>query len=189
MRFAAPVALLFSLGLPFLAPAQSQVPRKAPELAFNVPGHGQELLSNQRGKVVALEFIETTCPHCQAWTKVMKKFQSEYGSRGFQVLEVAVNALEDGGGTSQGANQVVTGFARQFGVNFPVGWVSKAQMASFMEYSESRFVVPQLALIDREGVIREQTSQLGDGNYEQVMNEQALRQHIEALLGAGRRRR
>lgn len=184
MKFATPLALVLSLGLPLLVWGQT-VPRKAPELAFNVPGHGQELLSNTRGKVVALEFIETTCPHCQAWTKVMKKFQSDYGSRGFRVLEVAVNALDDGGGTPQGANQVVAQFARDYGVNFPVGWVSKPQMAAFMQYSEARFVVPQLALIDRDGVIREQTSQLGDGNYTKVMNEQSLRQHIEKLLAAG----
>ncbi|MGH9639948.1 MAG: TlpA family protein disulfide reductase, partial [Bryobacteraceae bacterium] len=73
-------------------------------------------------------------------------------------------------------------FARQFGVNFPVGWVSKPQMASFMGYTQSRFVVPQLVLIDRNGVIREQTDQLGNGNYTQVMNEQNLEQEIAKLL-------
>ena len=46
--------------------------RKAPELAFNIPGQGPKLLSQYRGKVVALEFIFTTCPHCQAASKVMR---------------------------------------------------------------------------------------------------------------------
>ena len=32
-------------------------PQKAPELAFTLPGQGQKLLSQYRGKVVALEFI------------------------------------------------------------------------------------------------------------------------------------
>ncbi|MGH9610816.1 MAG: TlpA family protein disulfide reductase [Bryobacteraceae bacterium] len=181
MKFAAPLALICSLSLPLLLSAAPQIPRKAVELAFNVPGHGQDLLSSHRGKVVALAFIETTCPHCQHWTGIFKKFQSVYGPHGFQVLEVAVNALDDGG-SKQGANKVVTDFARQFGVNFPVGWVSKPQMASFMGYSQSRFVVPQLVLIDRSGVIREQTDQLGNGNYTQVMNEQNLEQEIAKLL-------
>ncbi len=44
--------------------------RKAPELAFSLPAKGQQLLSQYRGKVVALSFIFTTCPHCQAESKV-----------------------------------------------------------------------------------------------------------------------
>ena len=50
--------------------ADTSALRKAPELAFNIPGQGQKLLSQYRGKVVALEFILTTCPHCQAASRV-----------------------------------------------------------------------------------------------------------------------
>jgi thiol-disulfide isomerase/thioredoxin len=184
-KFAHLVAVI-SICLPLLC-AQQNAPRKAPELAFNVPGHGQELLSNERGKVVALEFIETTCPHCQASAKIMTKLQSEYGSRGFQVIEVAVNAFREAG-TEQGANQMVTNFAQQFGVNFPVGWVTMPQMEAFMGW-EGRFVVPQLVLIDRKGFIRLETPQLGDGDYEQIMKEESLRQGVQELLGTGRRGR
>jgi thiol-disulfide isomerase/thioredoxin len=182
------IAILCSFGLlPLLVAGQESTLRKAPELAFNVPGQGQELLSSERGKVIALEFIETTCPHCQAWAPKMAKLQSEFGSRGFQVIEVAVNALDEGG-TPQSANQVVANFARTYNLNFPVGWVTKSQMAAFMGYTESRFVVPQLVLIDRKGYIREETPQLGDGDYEQIMNEASLRQKIEELLGGSARR-
>src|SRR6202012_2082480 len=69
--------------------------RKAPELAYSVPGKGQQLLSQYRGKVVALEFIFTTCPHCQAASKYMTKLESELGSRGLQVIDVAVNPNAD----------------------------------------------------------------------------------------------
>src|SRR5690348_18443009 len=86
--------------------------RKAPELAFNVPGQGQKLLSQYRGKVVALSFIWTTCPHCQAESKLMTKLQTEYGPRGFQALDVAVN---------DNADLKVENFAKEFQVNFPVG--------------------------------------------------------------------
>jgi thiol-disulfide isomerase/thioredoxin len=183
MKKFAYILALVSLCLPLLC-AQQNALRKAPELAFNVPGHGQELLSNERGKVVALEFIETTCPHCQASAKVMTKLQSDYGARGFQVIEVAVNVFQQAG-TNQGANQLVTNFAQQFGVNFPVGWVTMPQMEAFMGW-EGRFVVPQLALIDRKGFIRVETPQLGDGDYEQIMKEESLRQRIQELLETGR---
>ncbi len=180
-------ALLSLLIAPLVLIAQQSSARKAPELAFHVPGHGEELLSQFRGKVIVLEFIETTCPHCQASTKVMTRLQNEYGSRGFQVLQVSVNALQVGGGSPQGADQVVSDFARQFGVNFPVGWISMSEMQAFMGWAGGRFVVPQLLLIDRRGYIRLQTPQLGGGDYEQIVNEQSLQQHIKELLGtAGR---
>src|SRR5690349_12294294 len=82
--------------------------RKAPELAFNVPGQGQKLLSQYRGKVVAIEFIFTTCPHCQAASKVMSKFQQEFGPRGFQAIDIAVN---------DNADLLVENFAKDYQVN------------------------------------------------------------------------
>src|ERR1700761_7237404 len=86
-------ALSFLIGalLAPMTPAQSPL-RKSPELAFTLPGQGQRLLSQYRGKVVALEFILTTCPHCQAQSKVMNNMQERYGSQGLQVLDVAIDA-------------------------------------------------------------------------------------------------
>lgn len=147
--------------------------RKAPELAFSIPGQGQKLLSQYRGKVVALEFIFTTCPHCQAASKVMTKFQSEYGPRGLQVIDIAVNP---------NADLLVDNFSKDFGVNFPVGWIPQDQMVSFMGFSSARFVVPQQVLIDRKGYIRYQTPALEDENWDKLMKEDAIRQHIEELL-------
>lgn len=148
-------------------------PRKAPEFAFSIPGHGQKLLSQYRGKVVALEFIFTTCPHCQAASKVMTKFQQEYGPRGLQVIDVAVNP---------NADLLVDDFARDFHVNFPVGWALRDQAASFMKFASGYFVVPQLALIDRSGYIRYQTPAMETPEWDKLMNEPALRQHIQELL-------
>lgn len=150
--------------------------RKAPELAFSVPGQGQELLSQFRGKVVALEFIFTTCPHCQAATKLMSKLEQEYGPRGLQVIDVAVN---------DNADLLVENFAKEFQVNFPVGWTPKDQMISFMNFTSGRFVVPQLVLIDKKGDIRYQTPALEDENWDKLMKEDIIRQHIEELLSQG----
>jgi thiol-disulfide isomerase/thioredoxin len=162
-----------------LAGAQSippDPPRKAPELAFNVPGQGTKLLSQYRGKVVALEFIFTTCPHCQAATKLMEKFQKEYGPRGFQAIDVAVN---------DNADLLVENFAKDFQVNFPVGWVLKDQMLSFMGWNNAYYVVPQQVLIDRKGMIHYQTPRKEDANWDSIMKDDAIRQHIEELLGSG----
>jgi thiol-disulfide isomerase/thioredoxin len=163
------------LGVSLLASAGETL-RKAPELSFTIPGKGPQLLSQYRGKVVALSFIFTTCPHCQAESKVLTKFQQEFGARGLQVLDVAVNP---------NADLLVENFSKDYQVGFPVGWVPQDQMVAFMGFSSARFVVPQLVLIDRKGMIHYQTPALEDENWDKLMKEDAIHQHIEELLSAG----
>ena len=149
--------------------------RKAPELAFSIPGQGEKHLSDYAGKVVALEFIFTTCPHCQAASKLMTKLQTEYGSRGLQVIDIAINP---------NADLLVENFVKDFHVNFPVAWTTAQQMQSFMGFGDARYVVPQLVLIDRKGVIHYQTPALNSDEWSKLMAEDAVRQHIEELLGS-----
>jgi peroxiredoxin len=169
-------AAAFALAIGYLSGADTPSLRKAPELTFSIPGQGQKQLSDYRGKVVALEFIYTTCPHCQDASKVMTRMQQEYGSRGLQALDVAINP---------NADLLVENFAKDFQVNFPVGWATPPQMTAFMGFSnDARYVVPQLALIDRKGYIRYQTPFSSGEEWQKVMAEDAIRQHIEELLGA-----
>jgi hypothetical protein len=168
--FALSLVVPASFGEEKLAPAI----RKAPELAFTVPGQGQKLLSQYRGKVVALELIFTTCPHCQAASHVMGRLQNELGPRGFQAIDVAFN---------DNADLLVEGFIKEQQTRFPVGWTTRDQVLSFLGLSAvERFVVPQLILIDREGMIHYQTPPLGDENSYQ---ESTIRNRLELLLNAG----
>jgi len=161
------------------------VARKAPELAFNLPGQGQKLLSQYRGKVVAIEFILTTCPHCQAAAKLNSKLEQEYAARGFQMIDLAINALDSG--SEDMAASMVTSFAQSYGASFPVGFVKRDSMLSFMNFSiMDRMVVPQIVLIDRKGLIVEQTPATSGADWEAVMNEASLRAKIEELLAAPR---
>jgi peroxiredoxin len=150
--------------------------RKAPDFNFSLPGAGPTPLSQYHGKVVALEFIFTTCPHCQKWSKTMTKFQEEFGARGFQAIDVAVNA---------NADLLVENFVKDFKVGFPVGWAAADQMTAFMGFTDGRFVVPQLVLIDKKGVIRYQTPATEDENWDKLMTEDAVHAHIEELLNQG----
>lgn len=167
--------MLLLTALSLIAGDTASSGRKAPELAFSVPGQGQKLLSQYRGKVVALEFIFTTCPHCQAASHVMSKFQHEFGPQGFQAIDVAVN---------DNADLLVENFVKDYQVAFPVGWMSRDQMISFMGFKDGRFVVPQLVIIDRKGNIRYQTPALENDDWDKLMKEDAIKQHIEELLGA-----
>lgn len=168
----APLAIVALAALSLIG-ADSNALRKAPEFAFNVPGQGQKLLSQYRGKVVALSFIWTTCPHCQAESKVLTKLQQEYGPRGFQAIDVAVN---------DNADLKVENFAKEFQVNFPVGWALKDEMIAFMGWTSAYYVVPQMVLIDRKGYVHYQTPQREDENWDKLMKEDTIRQHIEELL-------
>lgn len=164
-----------------LATIHAEDLRKAPELAVNVPGQGQKLLSQLHGKVVALSFILTTCPHCQAEARLLTQLQAEYGPRGFQAVDAAINALDDSR-TPQQADALVQAFVNNFHVGFPVGWVPRDSFLSFLGYSITEYtVVPQLVLIDRKGYIHYQTPPRGDAN---SLQEATIRQRIQELLAA-----
>ena len=168
MKILTAVSLLVSAVYALTASGQTVI-HKSPELAFTVPGQGQKLLSQYKGKVVALEFVLTTCPHCQAATKVMNRLQERYASRGLQVLDVAVDP---------NADLLVENFAREYQTSFPVGWVSIDQMMVYMGF-EGRPVVPQLVLIDRTGNIHYRTPRLGDPD---SMKEDVIEKRVEELL-------
>jgi hypothetical protein len=109
----------------------------------------------------------------------MTKLQQEYGPRGFQALDVAINGLDEGR-TPQQADQLVEAFKMNFQVGFPVGWVPRDQFLAFTGFSIMQYlVVPQLLLIDRRGVIRYQTPAKGD---ESSRKEDTIRTRLQELL-------
>jgi thiol-disulfide isomerase/thioredoxin len=172
MRILRSICVLTGL-IPVCVAQQPQAIRKSPELAFSIPGQGQKLLSQYRGKVVALEFILTTCPHCQAASKVMNEMQERYGSRGLQALDIAIDP---------NADLLVENFAKDYQVSFPVGWTTLEQMMAYMGFTD-RPVVPQLTLIDRNGNIHYQTPRTGDS---ESMKPEVIRRRIEELLVGGK---
>lgn len=153
-----------------------RVPRPSPEFAANLPGGGQFLLSQYRGKVVAVEFLLTTCPHCQECARHLETLQREFGPRGFQALGVAVN---------EPALQLVPGFVKSQGLTFPVGAAPALEsMYQYLELSMmSRPLMPQVAFLDRKGTIVAQYA----GNDPFMASDQLeknLRAQVEGMLKA-----
>ena len=148
-----------------------EVPRKSPEFAAALPQGGQLLLSQYRGKVVCIEFLFTTCPHCQATTRLMNTLYDEYGTKGFQPLGVAFNDANA---------QLVTDYVRQFNAKYPIGYATRDAVTTYLQLTpESRLSVPQIVFIDRKGVIRQQSLPSMD---EKTGTEQNIRHMIETLL-------
>lgn len=147
------------------------VPRRAPEFVLNFPDGQQKLLSSYRGKVVALLFVHTTCPHCQHDSQVFSKLYTEYGSRGFQPIDVAWNDM---------ANVLVADFVKTNHINYPVAYSTRDVVLEYLGISPIvRSVVPQILWIDRKGMIRSQTPAVGDN--EKLLTEQYWREMIETL--------
>jgi len=149
----------------------AEVPRQSPEFVINYPSGEKQLLSKTRGKVVLVEFLYTTCSHCQHAAGVLSKYQADYGARGFQAIGIGFNEM---------SNMLVPDFIRDFKPTFPVGWANREPVMVYLGMSpEERFVVPQLVLIDRKGVIRAQSTPLDSST---MQDEKFMRAKIEELL-------
>ena len=149
----------------------AEVPRQSPEYALMLPGGQHELLSKYKGKVVAMEFLFTTCPHCQKSATILSKLQREYGPKGFQAIGVAINPNPD-----------LTGFARQYATDFLVGSGTRESAYSYLQQPimSQNFYVPQMVFIDRKGVIRAQHG--GTDPFLGDQQEANMRGLIEKLL-------
>jgi peroxiredoxin len=164
--------------LPLVAAAAhaANLPRKAPEFTITTPDGKQVLSSQYKGKVLAVCFILTTCPHCQKTIGFLTKAQTDFGARGFQVLAAAIE---------QQAAEHVPAFVKQFNTTFPVG--SYDPMAA-MEWMQHPLMLgprmPMLAFVDKQGNVRAQFEG-DDAKFFNDQQEQNLRDQVEALLKEG----
>jgi len=149
------------------------LPRKSPPLIIGMNGAKPLTIDQYKGKAVLLAFILTTCPHCQHTTGILNVMQAEYGPRGLQVLEAAID---------QGAEPLVPGFIQHFTPRFPVGFVSYDASAEYLQHNPMLIMhVPALVFIDRQGVIRAEYE--GDDKFfSEEVQEKNLREQIEKLL-------
>lgn len=125
-----------------------------------------------RGKVILLEFMQTGCPHCAAFTNVLKQVQARYGPN-VHIVSV-VNPPDTP------AN--VLAFIAEHHINYPI--LLDAGRVAYAYIRKPEFDLPYLFLIDASGQIRQQyeyspsTQQIFEGN--------ALFAQIESLAGSKR---
>ncbi len=164
-------AILLCVAASFLGAQSPPILRPSPEYKIRSIDGSQVSLSSFRGKVVALLFVFTTCPHCQHASEVFSRFATEYGPRGFQPIDVAFNTM---------ANLYVRDFVKDHNVNYPVGFDTPENVMGYLGYSiMDRYVVPQIVWIDRKGNIRSQTPPMG--NDDKMYQESYWRNMIETL--------
>ncbi|MBI2689824.1 MAG: TlpA family protein disulfide reductase [Acidobacteria bacterium] len=128
--------------------AAADVPRPAPDFQVLLSNGKEIKLSDYKGKVVVVEFLLTTCPHCQRASQGMNKVYRELGPKGMQPIGIAVNDM---------ANMLVDDYVKQFSLDFPVGWSTRDKVINFLQHPVMMMMsFPNLVVIDRNGQIRHQ---------------------------------
>ncbi|HEY6339911.1 MAG TPA: TlpA disulfide reductase family protein [Bryobacteraceae bacterium] len=163
--------------------AMGPVPRPAPNLDF-VDANGKHVvLSSYRGKVVVLQFLLTTCPHCQNMSMMLSKMQAEFGPRGFQALGVAYNVMDEPTTTPAQAGAAARDYASKYAAGFPVGYDPHEPILAFLSDSVlDRLGFPQVVVVDKKGVIRAQSEPQGTAA---LQDEHTLTMLVDNLLKEG----
>ena len=176
VRLRYPFLMMLLLALRVLPlSATAPVPRQSPDLQFLDSSDNEILLSSFKGKVILIEFLLVNCLHCARVAQTINKLHHDLGPRGFQPIGIAFENGING--------PLVTNFAQYFKVTYPVGYTSSDNVDSYLgRVGIERFQVPQIVVIDREGVIRAQSRPIGETSLE---NETYLRNLVDTLLKEG----
>lgn len=157
----------FSLSL-LSAPALlgQSFPRPAMDVLISIPGRASLKLSEYKGKVIGVEWLLTTCSHCQAAARLSEAMYREYGPKGYQPVGIAINPDAD-----------PAAFAREQKLTFPVGMAPQGVAVTFLQWSPvRRMMLPQIALVDRSFQIAAQ--------YMGEVEVKVMREQIEKLLAS-----
>lgn len=165
--------LTFVVCLSVAAFAQPALPRAADDFRITDPSGKTLTVSECRGKVVVMQFLYTTCSHCQATARMLSTLEKEFGPRGLQVIGVAFNPEAQ-------RSSVIGDFVKTNDIAFPVGAATPEVALAYLKLPVmERFVVPQIVVIDRHGMIRAQSS--GQGTAE-LQDETYMRSLLDGLL-------
>jgi thiol-disulfide isomerase/thioredoxin len=148
-----------------------QALRRAPGWALVDSTGKMHDLMDYRGKVLVLEMMQSTCPHCAAFADILAQVPQKYGD---QVAIVAVASIPQD--NAETVKQYVAGHKVTYPIVFDAGQ---------MQYSyilKGRVDLPYVYIIDQSGNIR------GDYGYgvttRDVFEGKRLFTELDRLVGA-----
>lgn len=100
-------------------------------------------LSDYAGKVVILDLWATWCPPCRKEIPHLIELGNEYKDRGVEVIGVTME-------NPQADLKKVRDFAREFNINYKLGWATREMALSVLELS-GHDTIPQTLIITRDG--------------------------------------
>ncbi len=147
--------------------------RRAPGFSLPDASIKQYDLADYRGKVVVLEIMLTSCPHCKKFAEILEQVVKKYAGQ-VQVLTI-VNPPDN--------TSTVNAFAREHGLSYPILFDCGQAAGSYMmaTLKNPSFDIPHIFLIDKDGIIR---SDFGYGPLTLgIFEGRELFQEVERLLG------
>jgi cytochrome oxidase Cu insertion factor (SCO1/SenC/PrrC family) len=141
---------MFVVGIIWLAfftqpqtPSQTTTNTLAPDFTLTDVDGNTFRLSDQKGKVVMLEFMQTTCSACVAESPRLKDLRSQFGSDVVMVM-ISVDPAGD-------TDNVLRDYRNQD----VMGWIAIGDRAQvYQEYAVQ--ATPTIFIIDKNGYIRYQ---------------------------------
>ena len=97
-------------------------------------------VSDYGGKVLVLDFYATWCAPCRESVPHLVQLQTRLGAQGLQVVGLNVGGDDD--------RLSVTAFAREFNIQYPLGFPDKALTDVFLSDNDT---IPQTFVFDRSG--------------------------------------
>lgn len=112
---------------------------------FQLANNAGEFVSpaDYSGKTLLVNFWATWCAPCRQEMPMLMDLQRNYGSRGLQVIGIA---LDDA--------QSVNSFVQTYGISYPILVGSEDVFATSTAYGNDEGVLPFTVLVDKTGVVR-----------------------------------
>jgi cytochrome c biogenesis protein CcmG, thiol:disulfide interchange protein DsbE len=144
--------------------------RRAPGFCLiDTAGNWQDL-ADYRDKVVLVEFMQTTCPHCAAFSTVLNGLKLKYGNK------LAILAIANPPDTPQTMLQFVTGHKLTYPLLFDQGQAAASYVRS------PSVDLPTVYLVDGKGMIR--NSWVNSVLTKDIFEGAGLSHEIDKLLAA-----
>jgi len=118
-------------------------------------------LSENKGKVVLVDFWATWCPPCLWEIPHLAKVYKELKEKGFEIIALSLDR----------DREAVLKFAKERNINFPVAFATQEIVSNYGGVS----AIPTNVLVDKEGFIAEV--------FVGARDEKFWRQQIEKLIG------
>src|SRR5438445_8200508 len=119
MRGLLAIALFSALAVP-----GAEIPRPSPDYIITLTDGQKTSVLQHKGKVLAVEFMLTTCPHCQNTSKILTGLHKEFGPKGFEPIGIAIND-----------NPHIPEFISMFKVSYPIGTGSHEGAYTYLQHS------------------------------------------------------
>jgi peroxiredoxin len=156
------------------ASAQSLSNRRAPGFSLPDMNMKQHDLQDFRGKLVLLNIMQTACPHCNAFSKILAEAEKRYKGQ-VQVIDIVNTPPE--------TQATVRNYLMRNGVTQLVLFDCRQVAISYLKLTpqKSSFDVPHLFVIDQKGWI--QADYGYDAANTAIFEGEALFPIIEKYLG------